>query len=384
VIRSYSPRSGARLVRWAPPFLVLVLLLCSAAASSAVDIPVRVDPRVELMSIIFRLAGSPEYNQGQVTAYEADIDAFFADVRDHPAVVLARKLHDESGIGYGAVMALAVHVTNPPELGEHVAFDPLPSGLAPQWTPDEARRFLSAVRHFADESHFMVFFSDQQGLYDLAVNRMSIAMENQSVGPWTQAFFGMPLGAAFTVILGMSNGTSSYSSEVVASGRKGEYFSVVGVGQVDSAAMPVFSLDTLQPVMHEYLTAYIATRPSSAMERFASAGRELYPAVEPIMTGLGYNDWHLVVTETLVRAITIRWIGAGHEKDLVPRAVGYQQKMGFYWLDGMNDLLVEYESQRSQFPTFEAFVPRLAVYLATYAANADERIDAVEATWGNP
>lgn len=123
--------------------------------------------------------------------------------------------------------------------------------------------------------------------------------------------------------------------------------------------------------------------PTAQLARLDSAGKEFYPAVEPIMMGLGYDDWRALISETLVRAITIRWIAAGHEKELVPRAVDYQQKMGFYWLDGLNDLLAEYETQRGQYPTLGAFVPRLAAYLADYAKNADERIDAVEATWQN-
>ena len=33
-------------------------------------IEARVDPRIELMSTVFRLAGSPEYSRGAVPAYE--------------------------------------------------------------------------------------------------------------------------------------------------------------------------------------------------------------------------------------------------------------------------------------------------------------------------
>ncbi|MHC5003051.1 MAG: hypothetical protein ACYTJ0_07995, partial [Planctomycetota bacterium] len=38
---------------------------------------VMVDPRVELMSLIFRLAGSPEYTQGRVPSYAVDADLHF-------------------------------------------------------------------------------------------------------------------------------------------------------------------------------------------------------------------------------------------------------------------------------------------------------------------
>jgi hypothetical protein len=35
---------------------------------------VRVDPRVELVSVIFQLAGNPEYHQGRVPEYTRDVD----------------------------------------------------------------------------------------------------------------------------------------------------------------------------------------------------------------------------------------------------------------------------------------------------------------------
>ena len=38
----------------------------------------RVDPRVELLSIVFRLAGNSEYNMSPLKTYTADIDAYFS------------------------------------------------------------------------------------------------------------------------------------------------------------------------------------------------------------------------------------------------------------------------------------------------------------------
>ncbi len=39
-----------------------------------------------LMSIIFRLAGNAEYNQGRIPAYIKDIDEYFGKYKNHPAV----------------------------------------------------------------------------------------------------------------------------------------------------------------------------------------------------------------------------------------------------------------------------------------------------------
>ena len=76
----------------------------------------RVDPRVELLSIVFRLAGNSEYQMSPLKSYTEDIDAYFAPYKDHPAVLIAKKLASERDVGFDAVMNLAVHLSFPPAL----------------------------------------------------------------------------------------------------------------------------------------------------------------------------------------------------------------------------------------------------------------------------
>ena len=50
-----------------------------------------VDTRVELMSIIFRLAGNPEYNMPNSNSRYADeVEQHFGRLRNHPAVKYAQ------------------------------------------------------------------------------------------------------------------------------------------------------------------------------------------------------------------------------------------------------------------------------------------------------
>jgi hypothetical protein len=44
------------------------------------------------MSIIFRLGGNPEYNQGKVPSYTQDVENHFGRFREHAVVKLATKL----------------------------------------------------------------------------------------------------------------------------------------------------------------------------------------------------------------------------------------------------------------------------------------------------
>ncbi len=367
--------------------LLLITLLSSlltvATASAQTEIPVRVDPRVELLGIIFHLAGNPEYNDGKIPSYEEDIQKSFGAFENHQAVVLAKELREQSGVSFDAVMSLALHVTDPPALDERTPLDPLPAFLDQRWTPETSRRFLVAARDFAVQTNFMAFFADHHGLYSLTENRMKIALDSQDLADWCIRYFGGASDMSFHLELGMLNGGSSYGPRFQAPGQPLEFHSVLGVWQIDSAGMPEFSLDVLKTVMHEFLHSFINPLTVAHESELASAGRKLYAAVGPIMEGLAYRDWQTVINESLVRAVTIRWVATQAKPSLVLQAVAYQQKMGFYWIDGLNDLLAQYESRRGQYPTFTDFLPKIEVYLGQYAANADARIDAVEARWND-
>ena len=98
---------------------VLAFLLGTAVAARAQDWRAGIDSRVELMSILFRLAGNQEYRQCRAAAYGQAIEKYFAPYRDHDAVQAARSL----GIGFDAPMKLAVYLRDADSLDEFVPFD---------------------------------------------------------------------------------------------------------------------------------------------------------------------------------------------------------------------------------------------------------------------
>ena len=62
------------------------------APGSAHSLRVEVDPRVELLSLIFRLAGNPEYNTARVASYAEDAEKQFGKFRGQGVVNLAQEL----------------------------------------------------------------------------------------------------------------------------------------------------------------------------------------------------------------------------------------------------------------------------------------------------
>lgn len=65
---------------------------------------------VELMGILSRMAGYPEYRMDVAGQYIKDIDSCFKDYAEHPAVLLMKELRNTYGIAYDAVMSMAIHL----------------------------------------------------------------------------------------------------------------------------------------------------------------------------------------------------------------------------------------------------------------------------------
>lgn len=81
----------------------------------------RVDERMELLSIVMRLAGVPEYSNGMTPEYNQCVDEFFTAYQDHPVVTTARKMRRKYAFRRDAVLNLAVHLKIE---GDSVFFDP--------------------------------------------------------------------------------------------------------------------------------------------------------------------------------------------------------------------------------------------------------------------
>ena len=76
----------------------------------------RVDERVELLSIVFRLAGNPEYSMNTFPKYSTEIDQYFALYTSHPGIQMAGALSARKGVSFDAGMSMAIRLSQPPEL----------------------------------------------------------------------------------------------------------------------------------------------------------------------------------------------------------------------------------------------------------------------------
>ncbi len=336
---------------------------------------VRVDSRVELLSIVFRLAGAPEYNDCRAPSYEADIEKAFARFKDHPAVLLARQLRDKHGVGFDAVVNFAVSIADPPTLTERVPFGLQGSGLADsRWHGPYARTFLRALRRFSTDANFPEFIARHRALYNATERRLETLAREHISAQWYDRFFGEAPDAAFILVPGMCNGTANFGPKVHPTSGREELYAIVGVTQSDTFGVPTFDPELVPIVIHEFAHSFINPFVERHREEFAPAGERLFPYVAEVMQAQAYGDWQAVVDESLVRAVVIRYLRANGEPSNASRQIAEELGLGFIWIEDLDRLLQHYEFERNQFVRFDQFAPPLADFFDEVSRSIEVRL----------
>lgn len=353
-------------------FLFLIISTTAAYGESLLNVDVKADPRVELMSLIFRLAGKPEYSRGRVVSYNKDIDAHFAEYKDHSVVQIARKLWKTRGVSFDAVMSMAIHIKDADELQEKVPFAPRPKNLEKRWKIVEAREFLYAARRFVKETNFKHFIHQHQQLYNTTVSRLNKVLKEQARMDWFDTFFGRRPGARFFIVPGLLNGGHCYGVRVTLSDGSEELYCILGVWLIDKKGLPTFDSSVLSMVVHEFCHSYINPLVDKHESFLKKAGKTIFPYVAAAMKKQHYPDWKIMMYESLVRACVVRYIRAVNGAQAAKKQMLQEVKNKFLWIEQLSDLLGEYEAQRKEYPTFESFLPRIAAFFEKYAADLEK------------
>jgi len=358
-------------------FAVAVTLLPPSAAAQHSS--TGVDLRVELLSIVFRLAGNPEYNQCRLPAYDTAIDRWFAPYTDHEAVRRARVLRDSAGIGFDGVQSIAIHLSDPPELSIRRPLTDDSATIDRRWRRVDPAPFLDALRGFAVETRFTDFAATERLLYDRSTERLRELVATSFDYGWYERFFGAPAALDVRFVPGVCNGGANYGPRFRAADGRLELYAILGVGTVDSAGAPVFGPSALSTMIHEVNHSFVNPLMEANLPKFLLSLPRVYRAVAEDMRAMAYGVWETMLAESVVRAAVVRYLAEHQGEEAARREIASQEGLGYIWMGELAALLGEYEKNRGRYPTFASFVPRLADYYRGLAPRMSEVVSLAEA-----
>lgn len=328
-----------------------------------------VDQRVELLSIVARLAGYSEYNMGFNKKYVAEIHEYFDKYKDHPLIQFMRKVRVTNGTGYNAVMSMAVHLNPPPDL------TPIITKNEPEDKQQvvDSPMFVSLLRQFYKDADFETFYHNHAAYYKTTESLFDTIFK-QFDASWYYKYYGVAPKEKFVVLIGVGNGGGNYGPKLIRSDIDETAYAIIGEWLFDSLGNPVFDekSNTLPTLIHEFNHSFVNYVDEEHRKELEKAGLVIFRAVADKMQRQAYNNWKTVFDEALVRASVIRYLMT-HNADT---AVAYRDSQiqlsnWFVWIDQLVDLLGIYESNRKTYPTLESFMPRIVEFYDSVSENID-------------
>lgn len=347
---------------------IFLALLSTSLTFAATPVKSTIDERIELCSIIFRLAGNPEYNMKFAKHYIADINTYFGPYKNDPVISFARELAKEKNMGFSKVMFLAVHLQH-----KKNSFSLIPeekSNLTGKWEQADAEKFVSLLNNFYRTSGFDAFFKAHKKLYADATKNfdLSVAEFDQQ---WYLDYYG-DHKVDYKVTIGLGDGGANYGPSVTPTGKKRLVYAVMGSWTFTEEGNPLFPKDIyLTYLIHEFnhsFVDHILEEDPKIDSLLRASGEILITAKKDEMKLEGYEDWHSLINESLVRASVVRYM-IDHKQSAqeVQDEIAKQQQKGFTWMKELVALLSDYENSRTDYPTFKSFYPRISVFFAKTA-----------------
>ena len=337
-------------------WLALFTLTARSQATATVGVaaPV-VDRRVELMTIVARLADFPEYQSSLVRAYTDSLDAWFAPYRDHPAVAYLRELRKQQGVSYNAVPIMGVYLSEPPRLRARL---PL-TATQPEarWGVKSGKKFIRLLRRFYRDTRCEEFFERQDTLF-ATVERSFQQVFSEIDMEWFGRFFGVQCSDGMVPIVGMGFGGGNYGGRILYPDSTVDNYAFMGSWSLWEG-QPMFDAELFKrTIVHEFCHSFI--NPTLGRDTLLLCAAEgLYRAEAERMNQQAYAAGSVVLYETFVRAAVICYLKEHATPVAAENELWAQIDLGFVWMPEAVALLEEYAAHRDRYPDFAAVVPRV-------------------------
>ena len=344
-------------------FSILICVVLSAfTCFSQNTVSAHFDECVDLMSAVWRLSGSREYNMCKVPKYAQDFDSVFVQFKEHKVVQLARQYKQESGISYDAVASYGLHL-NVNADGDVVLDDNYKEGgdvSFDRWSEQQKKDFLEPLNDFYHSAKFHDWYMSRQDLYVQVKD--AFASINQNVDyNWFSDYFGPQNNSQFRIVLSLLVGPQNYGCSAQMKDGSIVLSPVIGCCQLDKDEKVFFDANSVLPiVIHEFCHHYCNPLNSQFWSLMEQQAEKVFMEKREQLKKSAYGSALTMMNETFVRSSVIRYMKKHYPQMAETDLVKEEEKQGFILTQTLCDALVQYEQKRSDYATMSDFMPVLA------------------------
>ena len=329
---------------------------------------VRADKRIELVSIICRLAGFDEYNRAKGTPYLDSVDRWFAPYVKHAAVTRMRELRATKGVSFDAPMQFAVHLDEALSVvngGELATIDG-------RWTGVELSALAADVKQFAEVAELDKFRAQHAAYYTSLEKTLEGAVAKENAVAWFDSVFGAA-DADFVVVPSPIGGTHNVGTRATTADGRQHFYQVLGVAsktgdlQVDEQLVWV--------LVHEMAHSYINPVFAQHRAELEAAGSKVYSLVEKQMRAQAYGTWETMVNESGVRAVVVNYMREKHGDAAGARQARQEQRSSFLWINELAEVMRQFA--KGQTRDLEGYMPKIVEFFDQLAKTYEDGLPAM-------
>ncbi|XJR88075.1 DUF4932 domain-containing protein [Elizabethkingia anophelis] len=270
-----------------------------------------VDERVELLSTIFRLIEAREYSDRNNELYVQDIEKYFAPVKSDPFLSTLKNIRNENGIGYDAVMSMAVHLKiKDQKIG---LVKERNNTVEKRWKTVDLPVFLKGLNSFYKNSKYNQFFQSHQADYKQAAKAYSDSVLTKFQQDWYVKFYGKEPNEDYKIVLGYGNGGGNYGPKVSPEKGKDIVYAIVSGGKFTGRTVS-FSGNYAPTLIHEFNHSFVnyILETKDYKSQLQDAGEKIQKEFKKPMADQAYSSWETIINESIVRAAVLVYMKENH------------------------------------------------------------------------
>lgn len=312
------------------------------------------DPRTELVSILCRLAGFQEYSQCYLTDYAAEVDEYFAPMRDHAAL---KQLREELAGTMRYDRAMNVALYQPMADGRFVVKDSSLWGEQQHVRNNERilARFMENSNDFIAKSNFWQFYEDHKPFYSKVEAAMQANLDLIDMD-WFDQYFKLYPHQEKHVYTSVLNGPSNYGTQPVVEDGVAHLKVVMGCCFRGQDGGPAYQTSTLVPmIVHEFCHSYCNPLCLEHFEAMSDALARVFHKNASLLSAQAYPTPLIMSFETFVRASVIYYMEQHFPDYNAADALANEEELGFILAPTVLEALRSRDMVR--YPSMESYMP---------------------------
>lgn len=325
---------------------------------------------VELMGLIFRLAGAKEYNGNEgchISSITDRIDEYFYPVRNHQAITLASQYRATS-FGYDAISGYSCQLIFDEE--GKIIFDPnykkASNSSFERWSPQQKIDMLKAINDFYVASNFHQWFESTKTEQQQAIASFKAACNLDY--SWFDSFYGTKDKLASRIILSFMIGLHNHGISLTR--KDGTFLLTPVIGSFSQYDGEVRFGGSTNLLVHEFSHPYCNPLIDNNWAAISNKATDVFNRVKLQMQSQAYGSPQTMMYETLVRSCAIHYMKTHNQNNMATSRIAYEEQQGFMMVRSIVRALEKFEQERDKYTSLTDFMPEIIQTINSFDPDA--------------